>query len=103
MSQQQVPPSTFYSILKDCALGGAAQGIGRTLTAPIDRFEIIKLHREHGMSFHYSKFWLGNLVRIIKSFLPNTVVFNIALKDSIKRLFLPKYSSVDEFGKFMMI
>ncbi|EFC35913.1 predicted protein, partial [Naegleria gruberi] len=91
--------ATNFLFLTDYLIGGASRAIGRTLTAPIDRFMIL-LHHPEKPKFPQAcfLFWRGNLLNMIKSFFPNTVVFNFAIKDLIKRQNYLPFQTVDQRG-----
>merc|ERR1711988_946558 len=55
-----------------------------------------RIYSEQGMK----RFWDGNFTNCIRYF--PTQAFNLAFKDSIKKLF-PKYSPKTEFPKFFMV
>jgi len=103
----------------DFALGGTSGAISKTLTAPIERVKLViqtqdanpkiisgevprytgigncftRIHSEQGVA----AFWRGNFTNCIRYF--PTQAFNLAFKDSIKKMF-PKYSPKADFGKF---
>jgi len=106
----------------DFALGGTSGAISKTLTAPIERVKLViqtqdanpkirsgevprytgigncfsRIHSEQGVA----AFWRGNFTNCIRYF--PTQAFNLAFKDSIKKLF-PKYSPKQDFGKFFLV
>lgn len=106
----------------DFSLGGTAGAVSKTLTAPIERVKLViqtqdanpkiisgevprytgigncfsRIYSEQGMA----AFWRGNFTNCIRYF--PTQAFNLAFKDSIKKMF-PKYSPKTEFGKFFMV
>merc|ERR1711964_936575 len=55
-----------------------------------------RIHAEQGVL----AFWRGNFTNCIRYF--PTQAFNLAFKDSIKKMF-PKYSAKTDFGKFFMV
>jgi len=103
----------------DFALGGTSGAISKTLTAPIERVKLViqtqdanpkiisgevprytgigncfsRIHSEQGVA----AFWRGNFTNCIRYF--PTQAFNLAFKDSIKKMF-PKYSPKADFAKF---
>jgi solute carrier family 25 (adenine nucleotide translocator) protein 4/5/6/31 len=106
----------------DFVLGGTSGAVAKTLTAPIERIKLViqtqdanpkirsgevprytgigncasRILAEQGMK----RFWDGNATNCIRYF--PTQAFNLAFKDSIKRLF-PKYSPKTDFAKFFMV
>merc|ERR1719183_997849 len=106
----------------DFCLGGTAGAISKTITAPIERVKLViqtqdanpkiisgevprytgigdcfsRIYKEQG----FAAFWRGNFTNCIRYF--PTQAFNLAFKDSIKKMF-PKYSPKTEFGKFFMV
>jgi len=106
----------------DFSLGGTAGAVSKTITAPIERVKLViqtqdanpkiisgevprytgigncfsRIHSEQGLA----AFWRGNFTNCIRYF--PTQAFNLAFKDSIKKMF-PKYSPKTEFGKFFMV
>merc|ERR1719498_193696 len=108
--------------LIDFALGGFSGAVAKTITAPIERFKLViqtqdanpkirsgevprykgiadcgmRIYKEQGMK----RFWDGNFTNCIRYF--PTQAFNLAFKDSIKKMF-PKYSPKQDFGKFFMV
>ena len=55
-----------------------------------------RIYSEQGLA----AFWRGNFTNCIRYF--PTQAFNLAFKDSIKKMF-PKYSPKTEFGKFFLV
>jgi len=106
----------------DFALGGTSGAIAKTLTAPIERIKLViqtqdanpkirsgevprytgigncgmRIYTEQGLG----RFWDGNFTNCIRYF--PTQAFNLAFKDSIKKMF-PKYSPKTDFGKFFLV
>jgi solute carrier family 25 (adenine nucleotide translocator) protein 4/5/6/31 len=106
----------------DFALGGTSGAISKTLTAPIERVKLViqtqdanpkirsgevprytgigncfsRIHSEQG----FAAFWRGNFTNCIRYF--PTQAFNLAFKDSIKKMF-PKYSPKQDFVKFFLV
>jgi len=106
----------------DFVLGGTSGAVAKTLTAPIERIKLViqtqdanpkirsgevprytgigncasRILAEQGMK----RFWDGNFTNCIRYF--PTQAFNLAFKDSIKKLF-PKYSPKQDFAKFFMV
>merc|ERR1712057_132168 len=103
----------------DFCLGGVSGAFAKTLTAPIERVKLViqtqdanpqirsgevprytgigncfsRIHAEQGMA----AFWRGNFTNCIRYF--PTQAFNLAFKDSIKKLF-PKYNAKTQFMQF---
>jgi len=103
----------------DFALGGFSGAIAKTITAPIERIKLVvqtqdanpkirsgevprykgiadcgaRIYNEQGMK----RFWDGNFTNCIRYF--PTQAFNLAFKDSFKRMF-PKYNPKTEFAQF---
>merc|ERR1711976_814905 len=101
----------MQAFLIDFTLGGFSGAVAKTLTAPIERIKLVvqtqdanpkirsgevprykgivdcgvRIYKEQGMR----RFWDGNFTNCIRYF--PTQAFNLAFKDSIKKLF-PKYS-----------
>jgi solute carrier family 25 (adenine nucleotide translocator) protein 4/5/6/31 len=114
--------SKLQAFAIDFALGGTSGAISKTLTAPIERVKLViqtqdanpkirsgevprytgigncfsRIHSEQGVA----AFWRGNFTNCIRYF--PTQAFNLAFKDSIKKMF-PKYSAKTDFGKFFMV
>merc|ERR1712022_30466 len=106
----------------DFVLGGLSGAISKTLTAPIERVKLViqtqdanprimsgEVPRYTGIGNCFSRilaeqglasFWRGNLTNVIRYF--PTQAFNLAFKDSIKKLF-PKYSPKTDFWKFFAV
>merc|ERR1712022_94794 len=106
----------------DFVLGGLSGAISKTLTAPIERVKLViqtqdanprimsgevprytgigncftRILAEQGMA----SFWRGNLTNVIRYF--PTQAFNLAFKDTIKKIF-PKYSPKTDFWKFFAV
>jgi len=119
MPQQEM---TMKDFAIDFALGGTAGAISKTITAPIERVKLViqtqdanpkiisgEVPRYTGIGNCFSRiqseqgfaaFWRGNFTNCIRYF--PTQAFNLAFKDSIKKMF-PKYSPKTEFGKFFMV
>jgi len=105
--------------LVDFTLGGVSGAVAKTITAPIERIKLViqtqdanpkirsgevprysgigdcgmRIFKEQGMK----RFWDGNFTNCIRYF--PTQAFNLAFKDSIKKLF-PKYNAKTEFAQF---
>merc|ERR1712232_744498 len=103
----------------DFMLGGVSGAVSKTFTAPIERVKLLiqtqdanplirsgevprytgiancfqRVHSEQG----FQAFWRGNFTNCIRYF--PTQAFNLAFKDSIKKLF-PKYNPKTEFVQF---
>jgi len=106
----------------DFCLGGTAGAVSKTLTAPIERVKLViqtqdanpkiisgEVPRYTGIGNCFSRiyseqglaaFWRGNFTNCIRYF--PTQAFNLAFKDSIKKMF-PKYSPKTEFAQFFMV
>merc|ERR1712149_24840 len=102
----------------DFAPGGVSGAVAKTLTAPIERIKLViqtqdanpkirsgEVPRYTGIGNCASRilaeqgakrFWDGNFTNCIRYF--PTQAFNLAFKDSIKKLF-PKYSPKQDFAK----
>merc|ERR1712159_557421 len=113
---------SFQAWAMDFLLGGVSGAVAKTLTAPIERVKLLiqtqdanpkirsgevprytgivncfqRVNSEQG----FQAFWRGNFTNCIRYF--PTQAFNLALKDSIKKMF-PKYSPKTEFGKFFLV
>jgi solute carrier family 25 (adenine nucleotide translocator) protein 4/5/6/31 len=107
------------AFLIDFAAGGISGAISKTVTAPIERVKLViqtqdanprirsgEVPRYTGIGNCFTRiaseqgiaaFWRGNGVNIIRYF--PTQAFNLAFKDSIKKMF-PKYNKNTEFWKF---
>ena len=122
MSDQDNENVTALAFTKDLLLGGISGAVAKTLTAPIERVQMLlqtqaanplirsgeiprfsgitdcftRVAREQGMT----SFWRGNLTNVLRYF--PTQAINVALRDPIKKLF-PRYSTKDEYGKFFMV
>lgn len=105
--------------LIDFAAGGISGAVSKTVTAPIERVKLViqtqdanprimsgEVPRYTGIGNCFTRiaseqgvmaFWRGNGVNIIRYF--PTQAFNLAFKDSIKKLF-PKYNKNTDFWKF---
>jgi len=107
------------AFLLDFALGGFSGAVAKTLTAPIERIKLViqtqdanpkirsgevarytgiancgsRIMKEQG----FKRFWDGNAVNCVRYF--PTQAFNLAFKDSIKKMF-PKYSPKTQFAQF---
>jgi len=105
--------------LIDFTLGGVSGAVAKTITAPIERIKLVvqtqdanpkirsgevprytgiadcgmRIYKEQGLK----RFWDGNFTNCIRYF--PTQAFNLAFKDSIKKLF-PKYNPKTEFVQF---
>merc|ERR1719160_1591521 len=114
--------NAMTSFAIDFALGGFSGAVAKTITAPIERIKLVvqtqdanpkirsgevprykgivdcgsRILKEQGMR----RFWDGNFTNCIRYF--PTQAFNLAFKDSIKKLF-PKYSPKQDFAKFFMV
>merc|ERR1711920_101858 len=103
----------------DFVLGGFSGAVAKTLTAPIERIKLVvqtqdanpkirsgevprykgivdcgaRIYQEQGMK----RFWDGNFTNCIRYF--PTQAFNLAFKDSFKRMF-PKYNPKTQFAQF---
>jgi len=119
MSHQQ---STAVAFLTDFAIGGVSGAVAKTLTAPIERVKLLiqtqdanprirsgEVPRYTGIVNCFSRvrseqgfaaFWRGNFTNVIRYF--PTQAFNLAFKDSIKKVF-PRYSPKDQFGMFFLV
>jgi solute carrier family 25 (adenine nucleotide translocator) protein 4/5/6/31 len=113
--------SNMMNFIIDFSLGGTAGAVSKTLTAPIERVKLViqtqdanpkirsgevprytgigncfmRIHQEQGLA----AFWRGNFTNCIRYF--PTQAFNLAFKDSIKKLF-PKYSPTKDFAMFFL-
>jgi len=105
--------------LINLAAGGISGAVSKTLTAPLEKVKLAiqnqdsdprvisgEMKRYTGMGDAFkrhiaelgpSSLWRGNFANCIR-YVP-TAAFNLAFKDTIKRLF-PKYNKDKEFGKF---
>merc|ERR1711939_892354 len=125
--QSQTPTSSkmpkkevsLQDFLIDFAAGGVSGAISKTITAPIERVELViqtqdanpkiisgEIPRYTGIGNCFTRiaseqgigaFWRGNGTNIIRYF--PTQAFNLAFKDSIKSMF-PKYNNKTDFWKF---
>jgi len=113
---------TFKDFAMDFCLGGTAGAVSKTLTAPIERVKLViqtqdanpkiisgEVPRYTGIGNCFTRikneqgvaaFWRGNFTNCIRYF--PTQAFNLAFKDSIKKMF-PKYSPKQDFGKFFLV
>jgi len=113
---------SMMNFVIDFSLGGTAGAISKTLTAPIERVKLViqtqdanplirsgEVPRYTGIGNCFSRiqseqgflaFWRGNFTNCIRYF--PTQAFNLAFKDSIKKMF-PKYSPKDNFGLFFLV
>merc|ERR1711990_60094 len=113
---------SFSAFALDFVVGGTSGAISKTLTAPIERVKLViqtqdanprimsgEVPRYTGIGNCFSRilaeqglasFWRGNLTNVIRYF--PTQAFNLAFKDSIKKLF-PKYSPKTDFWKFFAV
>merc|ERR1712216_729851 len=113
---------SFSAFALDFVVGGTSGAISKTLTAPIERVKLViqtqdanprimsgEVPRYTGIGNCFSRilaeqglasFWRGNLTNVIRYF--PTQAFNLAFKDSIKKLF-PKYSQKTAFWKFFAV
>merc|ERR1712196_328445 len=113
---------SFMAFAQDFVVGGTFGAISKTLTAPIERVKLViqtqdanprimsgevprytgigncftRILSEQGMA----SFWRGNLTNVIRYF--PTQAFNLAFKDTIKKMF-PKYSPKEDFWKFFAV
>merc|ERR1711934_1207582 len=114
--------ASFTAFATDFIVGGTSGAISKTLTAPIERVKLViqtqdanprimsgevprytgigncftRILSEQGMA----SFWRGNLTNVIRYF--PTQAFNLAFKDTIKKMF-PKYSPKEDFWKFFAV
>jgi len=119
MGKDQVSMEAF---VMDFMLGGMSGAISKTLTAPIERVKLViqtqdanpkirsgevarytgigdcfgRIYKEQGLQ----AFWRGNFTNVIRYF--PTQAFNLAFKDSIKKMF-PKYNPKTEFWSFFAV
>merc|ERR1712060_926101 len=103
----------------DFALGGVSGAVAKTLTAPIERIKLViqtqdanpkirsgevprytgivdcgsRIMKEQGAK----RFWDGNFTNCIRYF--PTQAFNLAFKDTFKKMF-PKYNPKTQFAQF---
>lgn len=116
MSKSEVGIGAF---LVDFLAGGVSGAVSKTVTAPIERVKLViqtqdanprirsgEVPRYTGIGNCFSRilqeqgllaFWRGNGVNILRYF--PTQAFNLAFKDTIKKLF-PKYNKDTDFWKF---
>lgn len=107
--------------LVNLAAGGISGAVSKTLTAPLEKVKLAiqnqdsdpriisgEMKRYTGMGDAFKRhiselgpgsLWRGNFANCIR-YVP-TAAFNLAFKDTIKRMF-PKYSKDTEFSKFAM-
>merc|ERR1719152_416077 len=110
------------NFLVDFLAGGVSGAIAKTCTAPIERVKLIiqtqdanpkiisgEVPRYTGIMNCFTRvaseqgigsFWRGNLTNVIRYF--PTQAFNLAFKDTIKKMF-PKYSPKTDFWKFFAV
>lgn len=110
---------TIISFVKDFTAAGVSGAISKTLTAPIERVKLViqtqdanpkirsgEVPRYTGIGNCFTRilseqgaaaFWRGNGVNVLRYF--PTQAFNLAFKDSIKKLF-PKFNKETDFWKF---
>jgi len=108
--------------LMDFAMGGVSGAVSKTITAPIERVKLIiqtqdanpkiisgEVPRYTGILNCFTRvaseqgvgaFWRGNFTNCIRYF--PTQAFNLAFKDTIKKLF-PKYNPKTEFWPFFAV
>jgi len=113
---------SMKDFVMDFCLGGTAGAVSKTLTAPIERVKLViqtqdanpkirsgEVPRYTGIGNCFSRimseqgfaaFWRGNFTNCIRYF--PTQAFNLAFKDSIKKMF-PKYNPKKEFAQFFMV
>jgi solute carrier family 25 (adenine nucleotide translocator) protein 4/5/6/31 len=111
--------ASMKDFMIDFTLGGVSGAVATTLTAPIERIKLViqtqdanpkirsgEVPRYTGMGNcatrimseqGFKRFWDGNLTNCIRYF--PTQAFNLAFKDSIKKMF-PKYNAKTEFMGF---
>merc|ERR1711907_246421 len=121
-TRSTMPKGSMTDFLIDFVVGGTSGAISKTLTAPIERVKLViqtqdanprimsgEVPRYTGIGNCFSRilaeqglasFWRGNLTNVIRYF--PTQAFNLAFKDSIKKMF-PKYSPKTDFGKFFLV
>lgn len=112
-------PVDLQTLAMDFAAGGISGAVSKTITAPIERVKLIiqtqdanpkiisgEVPRYTGIVNCFSRvaseqgvgaFWRGNFTNCVRYF--PTQAFNLAFKDSIKKMF-PKYSPKTEFWPF---
>merc|ERR1719324_711131 len=114
--------ASMQDFVVDFLAGGVSGAVSKTITAPIERVKLViqtqdanpkiisgevprytgigncfgRIYSEQGLA----AFWRGNFTNCIRYF--PTQAFNLAFKDSIKKMF-PKYSPKTEFGKFFLV
>lgn len=110
------------AFLKDFAIGGAAGGISKTVSAPIERVKLLiqtqdanpkirsgEVPRYTGIADCFTRvkaeqgvasFWRGNGANVIR-YIPQQA-FNLSFKDTIKKVF-PKYNAKTEFAGFFAV
>merc|ERR1719281_2322472 len=113
---------SLQDFLIDFAAGGVSGAVSKTITAPIERVKLViqtqdanpkirsgEVPRYTGIGNCFSRimseqgfaaFWRGNFTNCIRYF--PTQAFNLAFKDSIKKMF-PKYNPKKEFAQFFMV
>merc|ERR1719229_2030136 len=106
----------------DFFLGGMSGAISKTITAPIERVKLViqtqdanprimsgEVPRYTGIGNCFSRiyqeqglgaFWRGNFTNVIRYF--PTQAFNLAFKDTIKKMF-PKYNPETDLWKFFAV
>jgi len=119
MAKKEVDMTAF---LTDFAIGGAAGGISKTISAPIERVKLLiqtqdanpkirsgEVPRYSGIGNCFTRvmadqgfasFWRGNGANVIR-YIPQQA-FNLSFKDTIKKIF-PKYNAKTEFPQFFMV
>lgn len=107
------------NLLIDLAAGGISGAVAKTITAPIEKVKLAiqnqasnpqiisgemkpytgmaNCFQRHVTELGVGSLWRGNFANCVR-YVP-TAAFNLAFKDSIKRMF-PKYSKDTEFAKF---
>jgi solute carrier family 25 (adenine nucleotide translocator) protein 4/5/6/31 len=110
---------SLQDLAMDFAAGGVSGAVSKTITAPIERVKLIiqtqdanpkiisgEVPRYTGIMNCFSRvaseqgvgaFWRGNFTNCVRYF--PTQAFNLAFKDSIKKMF-PKYNPKTEFWPF---
>merc|ERR1711907_31453 len=121
-TRSTMPKGSMTDFLIDFAAGGVSGAVSKTLTAPIERVKLViqtqdanpkirsgEVPRYTGIGNCFSRimseqgfaaFWRGNFTNCIRYF--PTQAFNLAFKDSIKKMF-PKYNPKKEFLQFFMV
>merc|ERR1719253_1706460 len=123
--KMMIPAKKEFSAVafaKDLAAGGVSGAVAKTMTAPIERVKLLiqtqdanpkirsgEVQRYTGIGNCFSRvyseqgmaaFWRGNFTNCTRYF--PTQAFNLAFKDSIKKMF-PKYSPKTEFTQFFLV